>query len=757
MAPQIDEAASFAGDAAPSTNADGFSVARSSLDEQPIALSVFAGARATTPAAVDALTWGAFCDEVEALCREETSATDKRDLVAFGPYRLRDGATRSAANVERMASVAALDLDSVDLDALRARLAGLGVSAIVHGSPSDDEHGTRKARVYVQLDSEHDPAYAGRVRAGVAAMLGVEPDKSTSNADRIFFCGRLAGTPPRFVERFNGRALELAELPPAPTHASTMTAPTHAAAPTPDVAATAAREQDTRARTAAAAAIRTAIGPAHEYDGRKHALCGALGGMLRKAGWTRDDCAALVRAWLEPIKDRGDVDVEKGVKWACGAWAKLPDECSGRAALDAVVGSSVGAIVEQAALLAWRAHRDSVGAPAIDECEPGTTRHDAGDDGDPFAASKLVSWIAAEPVIDYLCRGLRLAPSDGKVAAIFGQPAAGKGPLADHIAACFALNAPVLGRFEVARRLRVLLLDFEGATLTNKRVRRMARAMRREPHELQQWLYVYNQSAELNPIDPTYLARVRRFIEEHAIDVLVVDSYTSAMLNAGIDSNRPEYAQLAKGLASLNRLSIVVAHANKAAAESTTPRIKDLAYSGALGSLVGTGIAVAKPEPADSYLVRITCARAPETEFAPMQARFSDVDGGGLAVAVVDDAGVPTQTRREKRNAGTSYEAATERLDKAMLMLEYLRHESHGQHSQQDIMMESGAGRRSQRAVLDAWALLCKGKFITGSAKRWWITEKGRTASESDIRAAVGYTAQFGRNPSSVPFAAAAE
>jgi hypothetical protein len=89
-------------------------------------------------------------------------------------------------------------------------------------------------------------------------------------------------------------------------------------------------------------------------------------------------------------------------------------------------------------------------------------------------------------------------------------------------------------------------------------------------------------------------------------------------------------------------------------------------------------------------------------------------------------------------------------------MLEYLRHESHGQHSQRDIMMESGAGMRSQRAVLDAWAALCRGKFITGSAKRWWITEKGLTASESDIRAAAGYTAQFGRNPSSATFAAAA-
>ncbi len=59
-------------------------------------LTVYAGARATTPAAVDALTWDEFCDEVEALAREETPHTDKRDLPAFGPYRLRDGATRAA-------------------------------------------------------------------------------------------------------------------------------------------------------------------------------------------------------------------------------------------------------------------------------------------------------------------------------------------------------------------------------------------------------------------------------------------------------------------------------------------------------------------------------------------------------------------------------------------------------------------------------------------------------------------------------------
>ena len=131
----------------------------------PVSVCVFAGARSPMPAARDVLSWGAFCDEIAALCREETAATDKRDLVAFGPYRLRDGAPRAAANVERMSAVVMLDVDGVDLDALRARLAGLGVSAIVHGTPNDDPAGVRKARISACISTRTRTSSASSSRA----------------------------------------------------------------------------------------------------------------------------------------------------------------------------------------------------------------------------------------------------------------------------------------------------------------------------------------------------------------------------------------------------------------------------------------------------------------------------------------------------------------------------------------------------------------------------------------------------------------
>jgi hypothetical protein len=206
---------------------------------------------------------------------------------------------------------------------------------------------------------------------------------------------------------------------------------------------------------------------------------------------------------------------------------------------------------------------------------------------------------------------------------------------------------------------------------------------------------------------------------------------------------------------------VLLVHENKAS--NGRDGLRGISGHGSLAGAVQTAIALSRPSPDDATLIGVSCTRAARKGFAPFTMRWSDAPcahaptGAALVATREADAGVPTQTRREKRNASTSHKAATERLDKARLMLEYLRHESHGQHSQRDIMMESGAGMRSQRAVLDAWAALCRGKFITGSAKRWWITEKGLTASESDIRAAAGYTAQFGRNPSSATFAAAAE
>lgn len=680
-----------------------------------ITLTLFAGARATRPSAVVEFGWLEFCADVACRCAAESTATDKRDLPAYGPYRLRDGTTRSAANVESMSRVVGLDVDDCDLEALRARITELKLAAIVHGSPSDDPAGTRKVRVYVHADREHAPSEAGAVRRATAQLLGVRNDPSTGNADRILFVGRLAGTEARYVERFDGSPLLLADL-----DLGVVTVP--------DTTPTPAPERDRPAYDAAKYAILGALGPWQDYDGRKNSVCLALGGMLRKMdGWSRADAEDLVRNWL-PAGVAG-VDVDAGVRTATKAWDRAPEECSGRMGLDAVVGERTGAVIEQALFLPL--HSAQVEAPAPT----------AAPDADPFGIA--VDWgNDVEIPLRYLCEGLCLVPSDGKIAAVFGQPGAGKGPLADHMAACFALGEPILGQFACIRQ-RVLLLCFESARLTERRLRRMARAMGHAPRELMQQLWLYDCRAVLDPCAPGFIELVRRTCVERSIGVIVLDSYTSATMSSGIDYMRPEYALLAKALGSIDSvLTIAVAHGNKAGAESATPRIKDLAYSGAFASLIETGIAVSKPESDDGTLIRVCCARAPETGFAPFHARFADVEGDGLAVTV--DANASTGRERGANLNSGNVARADDKAARTLLAGKRIMASLTSDQcvKRAELRARGGAGVNAADAAL---AALVSAKLLTLIAGAYQLTPAGVAADEGAIDTALGRVGSFTR------------
>lgn len=565
-------------------------------------LTVYRGARSATPTARDALAWGEFVAEVEALCREESAATDKRDLPALGPYRLRAGATRAAANVERMSAVAALDLDGVDLDALRARLQSLGVAAIVHGSPSDDPAGTRKARAYVALDREHDPADAGRVRASVAALLGVQVDPACANADRVFFCGRLAGTAPRYVERFEGRPLTLAELPAAPLPATNRAT----IAPAP--------ERDDPAYDAATLAILGAVGPWHEHAGRKHALCGALGGMLRHApGWSRERCATLIRAWL-PAAEPG-VDVEAGVTWACAAWDKLPEEVSGRAALDALVGARAGAVVEAAALLPWRARQE---APA--EVEAG-----AAGDASPYATLEAVDLDTPPAPLDYVVPGLELAP--GKCSALQGFAYTAKTPFALLLATCVAAGVPFLG-MPVAQR-PVAYVDHEPSLLTQERAVRIRLGLGLAPGVP----LAYFRAEQLSAAMLDELGRVLA----GGVGMLVHDTYSSAVPVDGGSFNDSSFRVWADALGRLGArhgaLVLTLLHENK----NDGGGLRGISGHGSLAGALQASIRLTRPDENDTSRIKVECTRATRKGFAPFELIWRDVpcEGAPEGVALV--------------------------------------------------------------------------------------------------------------------------
>ena len=682
-------------------------------------LTVYAGARATTPAAVDALTWDAFCDEVEALAREESQHTDKRDLPAFGPYRLRDGATRAAANVVAMSDVAAIDVDrDVDLAALRERIHELGVAAIVHGSPSDDPAASaRKVRVYVKLDAEHAPSDAWRVRAGVAAMLGVTCDPSTSNADRVFFCGRLAGTPARYVERFDGAPLALASLPEAPAAPA---AP--AATPAPDRAGDPARD-------AAAWAIMGALGSWRDYSRRKHALCGALGGMLRRAGWSRADCAALVRAWL-PAGEPG-VNVEKGVRWACAAWDKLPEECSGRAALDAVVGSGVGAIVEQATLLAWRAHRDNVGAQPHDDAP-------AYDDG-PL---RIIDRTQPPPELQHVVAGLDLAP--GKVSVIQGYAYTAKTPFALLLAVCIAAGVPFLGLDVV--QCPTLYIDFEGGILTQEREARICAGLGLERAAVPLTL------AQADLLSEPFLDAFERQIASTGAGVAFIDTYSSALppeVNSFNDAGFRTWAtRLARVGERTGAMVVLLVHENKAS--NGRDGLRGISGHGSLAGAVQTAIALSRPSPDDATLIGVSCTRAARKGFAPFNVRWSDTPcahaptGAALVATREADAQAAPATApapnasapapRPNVGRAVAVRTAGESIIGAMPPGVYLPRRE---------LLALGGGNRA--ASLDAISRLLRAGLLEYRAGEYALAPAGAGADARTIAEALGGVAGFTR------------
>jgi hypothetical protein len=278
--------------------------------------------------------------------------------------------------------------------------------------------------------------------------------------------------------------------------------------------------------------------------------------------------------------------------------------------------------------------------------------------------------------LEYACEGLRLAPSRGKISVIAGNAGGGKGPIANHLAVCFALGLKAFGVHECVQS-KVLLVDYEGRRLTKRRLRRMARALGRDPAELQNRVYHVDASATGSALDGANIGAIARRVEQDEIEVVILDSYTTAMLGSGIDSNSPQYAELAQALGRLGVTVIAVAHAAKAHARDGVPHLSDIAGSGALGALAQTAIMVHYPAEADPFRVSITCARAPETPFAPFEIRFADVEHDGLAVTLAEPTaaaieGGPTASIEKMRERLAATTAHADRIEQVLAEVDTL-------------------------------------------------------------------------------------
>lgn len=609
-------------------------------------VTVYSGATNPVPVAQEYMDWPRFCRDVADMCLNESSTTDKKYLPAFGPYRLRAGATRSIAGVEVMSQLVALDLDGANVDALKARIQELNVTALVHGSPSDDPNGVRKVRVYLLADGLHVPADAGALRDSVAAVLGVTHDPYTRNADRIFFCGRLKGTPPREVWWNNGSLVPLAQLPRVAPPVSARDAASGASAEMP-----ADPQAGDRAREAASYAILGALGPWTDYPGRKHATCGALGGMLRKADWSEAQCADIIRAWLP--KNDPSVDVEAGVRWACSAWNKPPEEVSGKAALELAVGKQIAGIIEESSMLPWRTRRGLMG-PEIGQSDPGTgPRQDLGGD------RPLVEWVNIEeppPVLSYIVPGLDLAP--GKVNVIQGFAYTAKTPFALLLSICIASGHDFLGI--PVKQAPAMYLDFEGGVLTQERVARLCAGLGISRKGLP---LIFGRADGLSE---AMIAHVEEQVRLKGVRSVMVDTYTSALPPEVLTFNDGGFRVWANFLARMGErtdaMMTLLAHENKAA--NGREGLRGIGGHSSFSGAVQAGIALSRPDPDDKHLIEVNCSRAARYGFNPFCIRWTDVEceeaptGMALVATRVD---MEPEVKEEK--PGRNTKAAADRLN----------------------------------------------------------------------------------------------
>lgn len=179
-------------------------------------VTLYRGATNPTPLQVDEFdSWSEFADAFEDLL--DVEAPSKTELLAFAPHRLREGSKRALSNVEAVTFLV-VDVDRCNVDELVERLAAADIDAIMYGSPSDDADGDpdgRRVRIMAPMSREltGTPEQINeackRTRFALAEALGIEPGQGVEgavDASKLFFVGRVEGTPARAFWRFEAAA-----------------------------------------------------------------------------------------------------------------------------------------------------------------------------------------------------------------------------------------------------------------------------------------------------------------------------------------------------------------------------------------------------------------------------------------------------------------------------------------------------------------------------------------------------------------------
>lgn len=629
-----------------------------------IRLNVFSSAYDKVPTEYD-LEWAEVCELLGDMITSE--ALDKRKLPAFSCALLREPYNTN----ENVVSLGALpiDVDQCDGAAVIEKIEGFGFAALVYASPSDpNPDGSRRLRVLVPLTEPLDPAHVEHARFALAELLGIGPGQGVETAkasSQIMFTGKIKGTPDRDFATFGGMPVSTTALTGAKLKDTWSNRKT--AAKVKALERLGIEDPDDRT-----IALLESLAEHWEEPGeatQRRQVLRALGGYLARRGWTDEQIAAVGRG-LETERPEADrlalmVECARDTRASDGdvgaGWSGLV-EWSPKAA--ASIESVAKDPLEPTGFVGiwdawWRAQYARPGSwvnRARERRESPDPLATAGTAGTETKPGTDYDWASEDAPIDWYCKALGIAPSERKVTIIAGDPGSGKGPLANYLAVCFAFGLKAFGSFD-CKQCNVGILDYEGARLSARRIRSQARGLGIGCADLTGRIFLHDT-------DPGELGFLGAWIEEHSIEVLIVDSYMSAMSTTDADPNSPEYAQLARDFGSLGIVVIVIAHARKppAGKRGERPALGDVAGSYALGGMAATAIAVWNPDDDDRLLTRLGCMRAPEEPFKTFDIRWSKSGTEAAPVWRCEIDGLATREARDDAKAVTVEQARDQKL-----------------------------------------------------------------------------------------------
>ncbi len=451
------------------------------------------------------------------------------------------------------AAIIGLDIDKAPaaaVDRALELLTSTGVAAVVHGSPTDGVDPTvRKVRLYVQADRELTPEEIWPARCALAEHLGLREwlDPQTSDPSRLFYAGRLAGTPPRVFAVTGATPVPasalIAKYPAAVTPAPSTAPKTDAAAPAAPLIWTAGGEHEDMMTPALVALLEG------EYArGGRHKKVRALGAVLAQAGWSD---AGITRVVARLPSDQTGARIAQALDAA--RLARAGERVYQAGTMQDVFGARIAKHVAELAKQPEIADIEAAAAFAVATMTAG----DADAWGDEHEIDDITRELEA---VEWLVQGFNIAP--GAPTIIAGYGGLGKSMLAQYIVLCVATGRRVFDRHDV-RHGRAMHLDYEqGRRLTRTRYQRIAAALGLPAGALKDRLKL-RHLPPVNLVTPGFEQALLRRVD--GFSVCLVDSLRAA--TPGLKENDSE---IRAPLDMLGRVSektgcvfIVIHHARK--------------------------------------------------------------------------------------------------------------------------------------------------------------------------------------------------